>query len=169
MSAAEVKFENGVIPLWEGLPVIDLYMDQVIILLNKYLDVIRNSGGGEDAITKNMINNYVKMKAVPAPIRKKYSREHIACLLIVCIMKQVFSISMIKDIMPDFEDEQQVKNAYNDFIMRLKAAEDENADRLKDDTSFIRLSAEAIILKIMAEKSACGEKEELITENEEKI
>ena len=97
------------------------------------------------------------MKAVPAPVRKKYSREHIACLLIVCIMKQVFNISMIKDIMPDFDDEQQIKDTYNDFVMRLKTAEDENSARLeKDKDSFIKLSAEAVILKIMAENSVSG-------------
>lgn len=157
MNTSEVKFEKGVIPLWDGLPVIDLYMDQVIILLNRYLGVIKNNDSGEDTITKNMINNYVKMKAVPAPVRKKYSREHIACLLIVCIMKQVFNISMIKDIMPDFDDEQQIKDTYNDFVMRLKTAEDENSARLeKDKDSFIKLSAEAVILKIMAEKSVSG-------------
>lgn len=157
MNTSEVKFEKGVIPLWDGLPVIDLYMDQVIILLNRYLGVIKNNDSGEDTITKNMINNYVKMKAVPAPVRKKYSREHIACLLIVCIMKQVFNISMIKDIMPDFDDEQQIKDTYNDFVLRLKMAEDENSARLeKDKDSFIKLSAEAVILKIMAENSVSG-------------
>ena len=157
MNTSEVKFEKGVIPLWDGLPVIDLYMDQVIILLNRYLGVIKNNDSGEDTITKNMINNYVKMKAVPAPVRKKYSREHIACLLIVCIMKQVFNISMIKDIMPDFDDEQQIKDTDNDFVMRLKTAEDENSARLeKDKDSFIKLSAEAVILKIMAENSVSG-------------
>lgn len=157
MNTSEVKFEKGVIPLWDGLPVIDLYMDQVIILLNRYLGVIKNNDSGEDTITKNMINNYVKMKAVPAPVRKKYSREHIACLLIVCIMKQVFNISMIKDIMPDFDDEQQIKDTYNDFVLRLKTAEDENSARLeRDKDSFIKLSAEAVILKIMAENSVSG-------------
>ena len=157
MNTSEFKFEKGVIPLWDGLPVIDLYMDQVIILLNRYLGVIKNNDSGEDTITKNMINNYVKMKAVPAPVRKKYSREHIACLLIVCIMKQVFNISMIKDIMPDFDDEQQIKDTYNDFVLRLKTAEDENSARLeKDKDSFIKLSAEAVILKIMAENSVSG-------------
>lgn len=152
----EINFEKGVIPLWEGLPAIDLYMDQVIILLNRYLGVIVNDGA--ESITKNMINNYVKMKAVPAPVKKKYSREHIACLLMVCIMKQVFSISMIKDIMPDFEDEEQVKITYNDFVKRLKTARDDNAKRLAGDRdSFINLSAEAIILKIMAERAAMEE------------
>ena len=52
MNTSEVKFEKGVIPLWDGLPVIDLYMDQVIILLNRYLGVIKNNDSGEDTITK---------------------------------------------------------------------------------------------------------------------
>ena len=102
------EFKKTEIPLWDGLPAIELYMDQVIILLNQYLGMIQDENGDSEAITKNMINNYVKMKAVPAPVKKKYSRSHIAYLILVCLMKQVFSIAMIKNILPlpDVQDEE---------------------------------------------------------------
>ncbi len=143
------------IPTWDELPPIDLYMDQVIILLNKCLSMIKNDNGEVEAVTKNMINNYVKMKIIPAPVKKKYSRTHIAYLIIVCAMKQVFSISMIKNILPDFDDEDSIKEEYNDFVESLYRAADENMKRQMTfdsvQSGVEALSAEAIVLKLMAE------------------
>ena len=34
---------------------------------------------------------------MPAPVKKKYSREHIAYLIIICSLKQALPISDIKD------------------------------------------------------------------------
>ena len=86
------------IPRWNELPEIDLYLDQVVNYLEKYLDqynVIRE----EKIITKTMINNYVKLGIMPAPEKKKYSREHIAYLIVICVLKQVYSISDIGKLM----------------------------------------------------------------------
>ena len=55
-----IELKNGSIPLWDGLPELELYMDQVMALLNRYYSVIRGAEDDE-AITKNMRNNYVKM------------------------------------------------------------------------------------------------------------
>ncbi len=67
LSEVSDDIEKAGIPLWEDLPALDLYMDQVIILLNGYLRMIKDENGENEQITKNMINNYVKMKVVPAP------------------------------------------------------------------------------------------------------
>ena len=82
------------IPKWSDLPEIDLYMDQVIALMEKYL----TDGSSPDSklITPSMINNYVKLGIMPAPVKKKYSREHLAYLVIICSLKQVMPISNIK-------------------------------------------------------------------------
>jgi DNA-binding transcriptional MerR regulator len=42
------------------------------------------------------VNNYVKLGIMPAPVKKKYSREHIAYLIIICSLKQALPISDIK-------------------------------------------------------------------------
>ena len=56
--------EKFALPDWEGLPQLELYMDQIIILLTEYLAPV--SRGQEDrAITASIINNYVRMKIVP--------------------------------------------------------------------------------------------------------
>ncbi len=47
------------IPRWEELPNIDLYLDQVVTILEDYLKDLVNSKE-DKIITKTMINNYVK-------------------------------------------------------------------------------------------------------------
>lgn len=88
------KLPNHSIPKWSDLPEIDLYMDQVIALMEKYLT--DSSSPDSKLITSSMINNYVKLGIMPAPIKKKYSREHLAYLVIICSLKQVMPISHIK-------------------------------------------------------------------------
>lgn len=88
------QITNHSIPKWADLPEIDLYMDQVIALMEKYLA----DASCEDSklITPSMINNYVKLGIMPAPNKKKYSRDHLAYLVIICSLKQVIPISNIK-------------------------------------------------------------------------
>ena len=131
-------------------------MDKVIILLNGYLRMIKDENGENEQITKNMINNYVKMKVVPAPIKKKYSKTHIAYLVIVCVMKQIYSISMIKNMLPDFDDEQGIIKTYNCFVRSFKKAVNEDIggmiNEIDEENGVLELSSKAIALKLLAEK-----------------
>mgnify|MGYP002554145957 CR=1 FL=1 len=104
------------LPAWDELPTIDLYMDQVIILLSKYLEIFCAVSNDDKIITPTMINNYVKMKIIPAPIKKKYSKTHLAYLIIVCILKQTLSISMISKIIPPDLSEDEINAVYTSFV-----------------------------------------------------
>lgn len=86
------------LPYWDELPEIDLYMDQVIVLMEKYLSWYIEENQETKIITPSMINNYVKLGIMPAPIKKKYSRIHIAYLIIICSLKSVIPISEIKNL-----------------------------------------------------------------------
>ena len=103
VSKKEKKFEDYFkivkhkIPYWDELPEIELYMDQVIVLMEKYLS-FHKTDENTKIITNSMINNYVKLGIMPAPVKKKYSREHIAYLIIICTLKQALPISDIKDL-----------------------------------------------------------------------
>ena len=88
--------EKHKLPYWHELPEIDLYMDQVIVLMEKYLSWCIEPDQNTKIITPSMINNYVKLGIMPAPIKKKYSRVHIAYLIIICNLKSVIPISEIK-------------------------------------------------------------------------
>ena len=52
-----------------------------------------------------MINNYVKDGVLPRPEQKKYSRDHLALLMVICMLKQVLSIqdvsSLLKTLLED--------------------------------------------------------------------
>lgn len=107
------------LPRWEELPAIDLYIDQVVSLLNEWLDFIPRSSD-EQVITKTMINNYVKHGLVEAPKKKKYTRTHVAYLLIVCIFKHVYSMSEIHDMIRLQVHTYPIENSYNYYIEDLE-------------------------------------------------
>ena len=152
-AAADIKNIN--IPTWDELPSFELYMDQVITLINEYLDVMRDNEY-EGVITKNMINNYVKMKIMPPPVRKKYSRLHIAYLIIICMLKQIFSISVINSILISDAEPEEIKRIYTAFASNVRKAADISKYAkdgvASEESCVIRFSAEAIILKTLAEK-----------------
>ena len=104
------------LPTWDELPTIELYMDQVIILLSKYLGIFSAVSNDDRMITPTMINNYVKQKIIPAPVKKKYSKMHLAYLIIVCILKQTLSISMISKIIPPDLNEEEITAVYKSFV-----------------------------------------------------
>ena len=91
--------KNYDLPDWDSLPPLDLYMDQVILLLTRYLSPLERYGE-EKAITASIINNYVRMKVMPPPVKKRYSRVHLAYLVIICTLKQSLSISCVQRSLP---------------------------------------------------------------------
>ena len=90
------------LPRWNELPDLELYMDQVTSLVGRYLKDDRE-------LTASMVNNYVKHKAMPAPVRKKYTREHLAYLVVICTLKPVLPISTIRQMMVDELAEQHLQ------------------------------------------------------------
>lgn len=107
------------IPRWEEIPNIDLYMDQAIIILEKYLESYIDSRT-EKIITKTMINNYVKQQLLEPPVNKKYNREHIATLFVICILKQVYSIPDISELIKLALKKHSLETSYNKFCDELE-------------------------------------------------
>lgn len=80
------------------IPCIDLYMDQVTTLFDDKLSNTKRSA--EDKIlTKTMVNNYTKAKALIPPKNKKYSKNHIILLSLIYNLKQILSINDIKTLL----------------------------------------------------------------------
>lgn len=77
------------------IPNIDLYMDQVTSFMEKQLKSTKRSE--EDKIlTKTMINNYAKNNLLPAPTKKKYSKEHLLVLTFIYYFKNILSMKDIE-------------------------------------------------------------------------
>lgn len=68
------------------IPAIDLYMDQVTTFMDKHLK--NNKRFADDKIlTKTMINNYAKNDLLPAPVKKRYSKQHVILLIFIYYFK----------------------------------------------------------------------------------
>ena len=112
------------LPRWNELPNIDLYIDQVVCLLEEYLSgYIKNDNEKEEKIiTKTMINNYVKQNILKSPVNKKYNKEHMASLFVIFILKQVYSINDIKKLISLAMETSPIEQAYNRFCSELEKA-----------------------------------------------
>ncbi len=106
-------------PRWEDFPEIELYMDQVVSILENNLEIFSRN---EKIITPAMINNYVKQKIVKPPIKKKYDRVHLAYLFVVCILKRIMPISQICDGMEFVLKKYKIPEAYNLFCDEVEDA-----------------------------------------------
>ena len=112
--------EGYALPSWEELPDFGLYMDQVVALLSRYLDFIPVIEDSDKAITVSAVNNYVRLKVMPAPVKKKYGRSHLAYLLMICILKQNLSIAYVQKLIPMGLTEDEVRIRYEAFVRKHK-------------------------------------------------
>ena len=106
------------LPAWEEIPDIGLYMEQVMSLLKQYLDYLPPELKEEQPITAAAINNYVRTKVMPEPIKKRYYRIHIAYLIMICTLKQSLSIAMVQKAVPTGLTESEVRKMYETYAER---------------------------------------------------
>ena len=66
------------LPTWEELPDLELYMDQVVSLVIRYVNLQPHSALKDSILTASAVNNYVRLKLIPPPVKKRYSRIHLA-------------------------------------------------------------------------------------------
>ena len=99
---------------WERLPAIDLYMDQVLTFMNRQFEPFTQEG--DRVLTASMINNYVKDDVLPRPNKKKYGREHLAKLFMICTLKGVLSLPEIDALLRALTKEADTATAYTAFV-----------------------------------------------------
>lgn len=81
----------------ETIPNIDLYMDQVTTFMDEHLKDTKRYPE-DKVLTKTMINNYAKNNLLPAPNKKKYSKEHILLLIFIYYFKNLLSFNDIEQL-----------------------------------------------------------------------
>lgn len=79
----------------DHIPDIDLYMDQLLDFLNSRLKSLKRDTVDKD-LTKTMINNYTKDQLLIPPQNRKYGKQHIMLLILICQLKSILSINDIK-------------------------------------------------------------------------
>ena len=144
------------LPVWDELPQIELYMDQVIVLLNEYLSYFVYEGNDEKLITAAMVNNYVKMKLVPAPVRKKYGRVHLAYLIMICTLKQSLRLSMLPALLPGNLPEEDVRRIYTAFVRRQRLCARESWSLQSSSTAASTSSVRPAICFLSAAEGAAS-------------
>lgn len=108
------------LPTWDELPDFELYMDQVLSLTGRYLEGMPNPEGSK--LTASMINNYVKVKIIPAPQGKRYSRRHVAYLLLLCVLKPILPIAAIQQLFAAAQNGGDEKALYDRFCELYRQA-----------------------------------------------
>lgn len=158
------------LPRWEELPNFDLYMDQVITLIEGYLDIL--STKKDSVLTSAMINNYVKLKLAPKAEKKRYNRMHLAYLIAITILKQVLTISEVKEGIEYQANINGLKDAYNLFCEELEISLYAVANQLKNGESVlaldgitlrntaVKMATVSFACKLVAEKIVYLQKEE---------
>ena len=141
------------LPEWDAIPDLGLYMDQVVVLLAQYLNFIPAMPGVKESfVTSSTINNYVRLKIMPAPV----------------------SISDVQKIIPADIPEEDVRAIYQEYSEKFRhialffnqqvqdAAEDIRTPDQPGEAAVSRLVIESTLIagfsKILAEKliRLCG-------------
>lgn len=114
------------IPRWNELPTVELYLDQVVKLINSvlapYINFNLDPKDESELLTKTMINNYVKNNLIEPPIKKQYSRVQIAKLFVICVLKQVYSMQDINCLIDMALGYSKIEIAYNQFCKLFEQA-----------------------------------------------
>lgn len=147
-------------PRWAELPGIALYMDQVTGYINDVFAPIAPQDQ-ETTLTKAMVNNYVKLRVMSAPVKKKYDRSHVAYLVTICALKQVFSLPEIASLIRTQIQRCPVEQAYDCFCEELEQAFHQvfcgeiptpDAEPMTDELALLRSTVRAYANKVYIQK-----------------
>lgn len=132
---------------WDQLPDFSLYMDQVLSYMDR--QILRFDPS--DGLTAAMVNNYTKSGLVPRAEGKKYSREHLAYLTVICVLKQVLSVKDM-DLLLDQElvDSGSVETGYRSFCRSLDGALTLTAGEMEDHDDSDGLADSAIHFALLS-------------------
>ncbi len=150
---------------WDDIPDIDLYKDQVLSYMERQLMDTENG----ESLTGAMINNYVKQKVMPKPEGKKYSRDHIAYLTMIAMLKQVVSVGDVKTLLDSQSSADDIKPLYEKFCGVLGTELEKTNGLIEEDLDEAALSDLALRLAISsyADKLACESIIKILSEGED--
>ncbi len=149
------------IPRYNELPEIELYMDQLIEYLNSRFAPFQIDE--KDRITAAMVNNYVKSKIIPPTVKKRYSKNHVAYLIVICVFKQIYPISKIMDMIGIQKKIFTTEKAYDYFCVELENAlisafsmsgtlSMDTSNTMQEERLFVRASVNSFAQKLLVEK-----------------
>ena len=171
MSKKDFAINKFHIPRWNELPNVDLYLDQVVNLINSTLSpyiFLNNDKKKENiqVLTKTMINNYVKNNLIEAPEKKLYSKIQLAKLFVICILKQVYSMQDISTLISIALEKTKAQEKYDTFCELFEKAlvctfnQEEFKDNNAENSNLLRYVLLSCSYKIYVQNITLSEKNE---------
>jgi len=102
---------------WQALPVMPIYMEQLLQLVNQTLAPL-----GISAVTKTMVNSYVKQHFFSRPVGRQYTRNQIVAVIVVTILKQDFDLTTISRAILKIRDSRAIEPRYQQFKVAFERA-----------------------------------------------
>lgn len=130
-----------------NLPDMDLYMDQMVTVLNDELSIYADEEGGP--LTKSIVSNYTKHKMIPGPDGKRYTKLHMMFTLMVFYLKGGLSMDQIERLVKptlanfdsEWDDQVDISAMYKeivDFVTKSEEGFEEAVEkRVQDVKSFL--------------------------------
>ncbi len=141
------------LPRWDEMPSIALYLDQVLIIVESAVKAITPEN--EKIITPMMINNYVKQKVITPTVKKRYSKEHLADLIMITMLKRVLSTAEIVLVLNDLKGGGDTKPAYETFCAAVESCLREEQVEL-DCPQISLLAVKSLAYKIRFDLASSG-------------
>lgn len=106
------------LPRYKDLPDFGIYSEQLVEIVNKALEAMFDK---DNKLTKSMVNNYVKHKIMPSPIKKRYFRNHIVCCIVITVFKNNLSIAEIDGGILHELKKSSIEESYNYFCDKIES------------------------------------------------
>ena len=126
----------------QSIPNLDLYMDQVITLFEEKLAHTKRNEE-DKLLTKTMINNYAKDRLLMPAKKKKYTREHIILMILLYELKQILTISDIKELFGTIvKDDQVDAEKLEEIYLIYLSLKKQGINDFKDQVDKVNISLE---------------------------
>lgn len=104
------------LPRYNEIPNVGLYLEQATKYVGEYLAPL-----GEYTLTPSMISNYVKKGLIANPVKKQYSRDHIAYLFFIAVAKSVLSLDALTGFIRVQQQSYTLPKAYDYFAEQIES------------------------------------------------
>ena len=104
------------LPRYHEIPNMGLYLEQATKYVCEYLAPL-----GDYTLTPSMISNYVKKGLIANPIKKQYTREHIAYLFFIAMAKSVLSLDALTGFIKVQQNSYPLPIAYDYFAEQFES------------------------------------------------
>jgi len=147
------RLEGTSAPGWDELPGIELYMDQVLTMLERQSSGYRAKDDAR-SLTASMVNNYVKDGTIQRPVKKKYNKDHIANLIMLDTAKQVLPISDISKLLNAKGAEISTEEKYRVYLKLQKEACESVAEKVHEAMDYMGDQCDSTQMFMLASKLA---------------